>query len=519
MSESYHEDFGIYEEGLGDKYFIYVNVANGGMTDQVVSLDIPENVRFTLEKDGVEIPYASGQALAERGSYMFYLTAVEDTSKPFSQQTVYQSTFRFRIQDRLPQAAQKQAAGDSTSVYVNGQELSPGTDPLSGAPSQSGWVYGISDAQNNAYPYQYDGRLPGNVSNGGVYGGTSNGGAANETLPEESPSEEALPEESLTQEAGLEESLASEGGEPLMNDDGTVNQEAIDQAISQAVGTASEEGPLDPFTDGAGFSSAIDEESGYYKNELLTGAIFYTNVPNGMITDNPVALTSSDDITFTVLLDGEEIPYEPGQNFEESGSYTILPAQDTARFISAYSNRANPAFHFRILAGPVRDLGIFCAPADYVIQSVSYEGVELPAAVAEDGSFARLERDGSYAVRMANGYGEREVALTRDSVRPRFHVSLEKNRAEVAYLSSDLASARLYKNGEEVSQGGVPSIIDGAGNYRLEVYDAAGNMGAAEFSIEYRFNRGAVMVIVLLVLLVVALVFFLLRTRRMEEPR
>lgn len=30
LSEEYHEDFGVYEEALGDRYFLYSNVENGG---------------------------------------------------------------------------------------------------------------------------------------------------------------------------------------------------------------------------------------------------------------------------------------------------------------------------------------------------------------------------------------------------------------------------------------------------------------------------------------------------------
>ena len=33
MRESYHEEYGIYEESINDLYFLYSNVSNGGITD------------------------------------------------------------------------------------------------------------------------------------------------------------------------------------------------------------------------------------------------------------------------------------------------------------------------------------------------------------------------------------------------------------------------------------------------------------------------------------------------------
>ena len=66
------------------------------------------------------------------------------------------------------------------------------------------------------------------------------------------------------------------------------------------------------YSEVTGLSSYYDTSSGYFKNELLTGAAFYTNVANGMVTNNPVTLQTSDPITFTVLRDGEPMEYEPG---------------------------------------------------------------------------------------------------------------------------------------------------------------------------------------------------------------
>lgn len=102
LSERYHEDYKIYEESIADMFFLYSNVSNGGMTDEAVSIDIPANVLYTMEKDGVKIDYTSGQQVSARGTYVLRLTAVENPELPLSEQTEYQAVFRFRIQDKPP---------------------------------------------------------------------------------------------------------------------------------------------------------------------------------------------------------------------------------------------------------------------------------------------------------------------------------------------------------------------------------------------------------------------------------
>lgn len=100
LKETYHEEFEIYEENLADAYFIYSNVANGGITDQAVCLDLPQNVICVLEKDGQPIPYMSNQSLGETGTYVMKLTAPSDSQGEGKEPVFYQAVFRFRIQPK-----------------------------------------------------------------------------------------------------------------------------------------------------------------------------------------------------------------------------------------------------------------------------------------------------------------------------------------------------------------------------------------------------------------------------------
>ena len=113
MTERLHSDFGLYELSIKDKYFLYSNVSNGGVTDKPVYLEIPADVAYTAEKDGVPFSYASRQMVSERGTYVIRLTAVADKNVPLSEQKEYRSIFRFRIDEKSPEAA-AEAAGAGT---------------------------------------------------------------------------------------------------------------------------------------------------------------------------------------------------------------------------------------------------------------------------------------------------------------------------------------------------------------------------------------------------------------------
>lgn len=121
LREQYHEDYKIYEESIADLFFLYTSVANGGMTDKAVTIDIPSNILYTMEKDGTGIAYTSGQSIQERGTYVLRLIAVENPELPLSEQTEYQAVFRFRIQDKPPvekEEAETVFGWNDSSVYA-----------------------------------------------------------------------------------------------------------------------------------------------------------------------------------------------------------------------------------------------------------------------------------------------------------------------------------------------------------------------------------------------------------------
>lgn len=148
LTEHYHEDFKIYEESIENLFFIYTNVANGGITNEAVFLDIPSNILYTMEKDGIAMEYTSGQNIGARGTYVLRLTAVENPELPLSEQREYQTVFRFRIQDKPPEAetetngivdnAADSLSANSTAVLdLEALEAEARKEEISKAPSES----------------------------------------------------------------------------------------------------------------------------------------------------------------------------------------------------------------------------------------------------------------------------------------------------------------------------------------------------------------------------------------------
>lgn len=120
LSEQYHEEYGTYEESMAGLFFIYSNVGNGGFSDLPVYVDIPANLTWTMEKDGIPMEYASGQTVGEKGTYVLKLSGVTDPELPLSMQTEYRAVFRFRIQEKAPAAETEESGQESRQPEISG---------------------------------------------------------------------------------------------------------------------------------------------------------------------------------------------------------------------------------------------------------------------------------------------------------------------------------------------------------------------------------------------------------------
>lgn len=92
LSEKYIEEYGLYEENMGDQFFFYTNVSNGGFTSDPVTFDIPANLSGIFERNGA--PYTYTGSISQLGNYVIrFYGNVGDTT--------YTSSFRFSIREAV----------------------------------------------------------------------------------------------------------------------------------------------------------------------------------------------------------------------------------------------------------------------------------------------------------------------------------------------------------------------------------------------------------------------------------
>lgn len=467
LVETWHEDFGIYELSMENTYYVYATIANGGVTDEPVLVEIPADIQYVMKFNGNEIPWTSGQIVEERGSYVVEMTAVADDSLPVSEQTIYKTNLRFRIQEMLKKEEPSQ------------QEIQTGIVDIYDVPASTGMGQSIP-----------------------IYGDLS-------VVPSEVETEPDLTEEVET-EVDLSEMEVVET-EP----EKSMDEQTIEDGIEEAIGDGYSAESLEGFNPETGMASSYEASSGYYRHELITGAIFYTNVPNGMVTNYAVSvLNGAEDIKFTVLRDGEEVEYAPDVPFDVPGSYLVFPSQETSIYLASYARRREPVFQFRIVSGAVNDLGVFNAPESAVLTRVLFEENEVEKGDGFTDTWCVLEEEGTYTVEMDTEAGPASVIFRRDTTAPRFSCTASKNSVMIQYMTKDVSESRVFRDGTLVQSGSIVSTVNGNGDFVIQVYDAAGNCNQVQLNVPYSINTAAILAIILLVLFVIVGIVFV---RRMKE--
>ena len=457
LSQQYHSDYDTYELSINGRFFFYSNVGNGDITSKAVTLEMPANIFFTCEKDGVPYSAQSGKAIKEKGTYVFNITATETVVDTIY---IYTAIYRFRIADKV--------AGDNTA----------------------------DDSTSNGLPYDID-------VEDGLLEQTEPEPQQQDEISLISPPDEEFEDEGLSAEeiAALQAALEEEGDVDesigdIMNEDGSINQSVIDELTKDdgSDGLYTTEG----INRRTGLASVYDYTSGYYKNTLRNSMSFYTDVPNGMITKREVTLRTSDDLNFTIYKDGQPFDFDPELAISEIGSYTVIPVAEDVIYYDAYQSET-PTFSFRIIGDAVNDLSVYRAPEGFTISQIMVDGLEADSIKRIGSDAALLREDGRYTITISNGDRSIDTAFVLDRIRPRFYVSTEKNKAQFTFLSTDVKETVIYKDGKLISSGNIQSQVKQPGDYEVFAYDEAGNRGRSQFKVKYGFNKGAIVAIILII--------------------
>ncbi len=253
-----------------------------------------------------------------------------------------------------------------------------------------------------------------------------------------------------------------------------------------------------------------DAGTGYYKMTLLTGDSFYSNVPDGMVTNRAVLMLPNDNIRYELYKGGERVEYTPGEYIQEPGDYTMIPVEDNLDY-EGYYRMGRPMMKFRVVTGPVSDLGTVSAPQAMQIAAVRHDSVDVTKDVMVSPNVASIGSDGAWEVDLQGMDGLTTVQVNRDTQPPVVQVQTGPNIANITYVSEDTASATLMRGNELISEGQLVQRVTQAGRYQLTVRDRAGNETVTNFSVQYRINVFAIIAIVMVVALIAAIVLLLRR--------
>ena len=457
LMENYNPDFDLYEESFNNRYFIYMNVRNGGITSGPVIIDIPANLTYTMEKDGQPVKYTSGTAVQAVGVYVMTLS-LDETDGITT--THYNAVIRFRIMEAEAQVTPQQT-GDGGLIFDGSTEID---------------VPELSQEELDEIGRKYD---------------------------------DLTPEEQAALEAAFSGSEWTE--DELLNPDGTINQEALDALMAEKLGEMGEIEDIymtDGVNEGTGMQSGYDAVSGYYKHTLISGQSFYSDVQNGQITRLSVSLIGADGVDYEIYKDGELYEAEDRTHFTEAGSYLVIPVSSDPVYLDAYQEN-KPVFSFRIMDNAANDLSLVHAPDGYMIGSIYLDELPCKSAYQVNAHTVMLREDGDYRIEMTDGEVTYEMSYTLDRVRPRFYVQVNKNTADIAYLSDDVRESLIYRNEELYNSDSVIYKIKDTGKYKLYVFDEAGNYSGRAFDVKYGMNKGAVVAVALVIAAVVGLFVYL----------
>ncbi len=511
LSENYYEDYDIYEEGINGLFYFYSNISNGGVTNKSVYVDFPANITYTAELDGQQFAYTSKQVLSTKGTYVFRIKAIYTPDTALSQQCEYQTTFRFRIQDKVVKETEAAAqAADNGSVYAWGSSGSTGSSTNSSSQASSLIDNAVDIAQalsSRSLSVDY---ITKSISSGAVSIDQMADmlGATPEALKSfleltkdesETESESAADESQSEENADEEDAKSEETDKTVLTDD-----DAMVAAAAAGRGT------------GSGIVESIDDLTGQYLETLLTGTSFVASVQNGATVNGTVSFSFPSENTLVVeaTRNGKPYEYTVGSDFTESGWYCLDIRDTIAGYEETYNGKEKPKFYFQIINNPVKDLDILFVPQGEAVSSFTWDGREQK----DNSTWVSFPYDGTYVLTYTTASGKNTtVTINKDTRAPKLSVTAKNGHAQIT-ANETLAQITVYKNGEQIEYSGEEQI-KGAGKYEVHASDAAGNTAAVSFKLGAGISASTVIAILLILVLIGGAIGYVIHIKKNTSMR
>ncbi len=446
-------------------------------------MDIPKNIDAAVEKDGEPFPYVRGQTISGYGTYVVRLTAVENPDAPFSEQREYTAFFRFRIQEKPPEESGSEEFsgnfpyGEERNILEGESETEDEFGAAAILQSEAGEATGEGE-------YGQSGETP-DESGEGV-GEAALEGDGESLKGDEDSGTEGLDEAGESREH--EEGQETESGEAEAGQPGAGQERQPEQQEGGAQGLYSPR------------IQVYDSASGIYEVTFENGRTLAANVPEGYVGPGAVELSVSEG-RVKLYRDDQPVEFTQGQSLTEPGYYRLEADGQPWSFV---------------IASAVRQMDSYPAPAGMAITGAALDGE--PRKLSSD-RYVSMKEDGLYQIFMTGEDREElEVFLKKDTQAPQVQVAVTGGTADIQYLSDDVETIVLEKNGE-VQSGFSGYAIKDPGAYRLTVSDEAGNVSSQEFTVRYRLNIYAVAAIVLILLVAAGVVVFVMHMKKNVKVR
>lgn len=225
---------------------------------------------------------------------------------------------------------------------------------------------------------------------------------------------------------------------------------------------------------------------------LPDGSVFFSSVPNGMITGEPVEFRPPDNALSLIQVDDELAAMQSRERFTEPGSYRIRmlcysPLKGREINYTVYE----VLFYFTILEPVTRQVGVVQAPEGFVITGVRKDGSRQEP---DSGWCVFLQEDGVYEIDYEKEEGQPlklKTRLARDTTAPFLNFSQEVGRDAVPsplsfQPSEPDCTIRMLYNGS--SGYAVSNTLTTAGIYELRVSDRAGNSRSYQVRIRQTYE-------------------------------
>lgn len=241
----------------------------------------------------------------------------------------------------------------------------------------------------------------------------------------------------------------------------------------------------------------IDERfSPEYENGVFTDDGITTNVLDGEIIAFPAVIECSDNYICSASKNGDDVSIGSSMTFSDDGTYSLIFTDITGAKVYRLS--------FQIWQKPCSKIDIYSTPIGFSITKATLDEIEIAY-----GKNLFMKNDGVYEITYSDGNISRTVNITRDTKPPvlMFNGSENLTYSEAVKITADGEYSYTITK-ENMSCDFADMTLSGAGIYRINAEDEAGNVSSYRVVIEARSGINPVSIILIVSAVIIAAVLY-----------